>query len=435
MPGRRADPRRYSDAMNPPDAGQGVRDADVPVQASGAKPDPEQRQQGIPGLVQRVLAWKPVRVLLHYNQDNGPLIASGMTYQAIFALFAGLWLTFSIAGFVVRGNPVLQYSLFHALDNLIPHLIAYRDGSGTKHPGAIASTTLLDAAGLSWSSAISLVGLLFTAVGFVGTLRTAIRIMFGLPGPTTNPVLLIAKNLGYTVAFGAVVLLTAIISLVSNTLLNAIASLLGLGATSWLEQAATTTVSAVLLLVIDTLLLAAAYRLLSGIPIPRKRLLVGAVLGGVALAFLQTLGTSLLGGASSNPLIGAFATLIGVLLYFNLVCQVILVAASWIAVGMEDAGIDARRLNPDQRGLDEARRLEDARRMVADANQRELEERAAAAHGLARLRLERQLEVERRAEAARREAVPTASEFTTVQDRTDDGTPDAAEVESVEPSR
>jgi membrane protein len=410
-------------------ADQGVRDAEAPVQASGAREDPEQQASGIPGLVQRAFAWRPVRVWFHYLTDNGPLLAAGMTYQAIFAVFAALWLTFSIAGFVVKGNPFLQTSLFSAVDNFIPRLIAYTDAVGAHHSGAIKAATLLDATGLSWSSIVSVVGLLFTAVGFVGTLRTAIRIMFALPGPTTNPVILILKNAGYTVAFGAVVLVTAVISIVSNTALGLVATLLGLGKASAPEQVATTAVSAVLLLIIDTALLAAAYRLLSGIPIPRRRLLAGALIGGVGLAFLQTLGTSLLGGATSNPLIGAFATLIGVLLYFNFVCQMILVAASWIAVGMQDAGIDARSLDPDQRGLDEARHLEDARRRVADANRRELEERIRTARGLARRRFERQLDAEQRAEQRRRAAVPTEREFTEAQEDTQDTTPDAGEVE------
>lgn len=413
--------------MSQATADQGVRDADVPVQASGAKPDPVEHPTGFAGLIQRVFAWKPLRVWFHYLEDNGPLIAAGMTYQALFALFAALWLAFSVAGFIVKGDPALQQTVFGSIDRFVPGLVGF-GGS----PGAIPASRLLESTGLSWSGAISVVGLLLTAVGFVGTLRTAIRIMFGLPAPTTIPVILILKNAGYTVAFGAVVLLTAVISLVSNTLLGAIASLLGLGATSWLEQAATTAVSALLLLMIDTALLAAAYRLLSQIPIPRRRLLVGALIGGIGLAFLQTLGTSLLGGASRNPLVGAFATLIGVLLYFNFVCQVILVAASWISVGMQDAGVDARSLDPDQRGLTDARGLEDARRRVADANRRELEERIGSARGLERRRLERQLEAEQRAEDRRRAAVPTEKEFSAAQEDTDDTTPDAAEVEEAE---
>ncbi|MDQ1514063.1 MAG: rane protein [Microbacteriaceae bacterium] len=404
-------------------ADQGVRDAEADVQASGAKPDPEQPGTGLPGLVQRVFALKPVRVVLHYNEDNGPLLASGMTYQAIFALFAALWFAFSVAGFVVKGDPVLQSTLFSNLNRFIPRLVAY-DGQ----PGAVKAATLLDTTGLSWSSAVSLVGVLYTAVGFLGTLRTAIRIMFGLPGPTTNPVLLKLKDLGWTVAFGAVLLLTAVISLVSNTLLGGVAGLLGLGHTSALEQIAVTAVSTVLLFVIDTALVAGAFRLLSGIPIPRKRLFTGALIGGAGLGVLQTVGTTLLSGATRNPLVGTFATLIGVLLYFNFANQVVLVAASWIAVGMTDAGIDARSLKPQQRDVDDAKRLEEARRRVADANQREMEDRMRTARGLERWRLARELERERRAEQRRRLAVPTETEFREAQKATSDDTPDAAEI-------
>jgi membrane protein len=407
--------------------GQGVRDAEVAEQASGAKPDPQAHAAGLPGLIQRIFALKPVRVFVHYNEDNGPLLASGMTYQAIFALFAGLWLAFSVAGFVVKSDPVLQNTLFSGLNRFIPRLVAY-DG----HPGAVQASTLLDTTGLSWSSAISLVGVVLTAVGFLGTLRTAVRIMFGLPGPTTNPVLLKLMDLGYTVGFGAVVLLTAVISLVSNTLLGGVAGLMGLGDTSPIEQIAVTAVSTLLLFVIDTLLVAAAFRLLSGIPIPRKRLMVGALMGGVGLGVLQTVGTSLLNGATRNPLVGTFATLIGVLLYFNFVCQVVLLAASWIAVGMRDAGIDARALNPQQRDVDDAKRLEEARRLVADANQRELEDRARTARGLDRWRLVRELDRERRAEQRRRRVVPTETEFRRAQEVTSDDSPDADDVAAVD---
>ena len=43
-----------------------------------------------------MLAWRPVRVFFHYSNDNGPLIASGMTYQAIFALAGAIWFGFAV---------------------------------------------------------------------------------------------------------------------------------------------------------------------------------------------------------------------------------------------------------------------------------------------------------------------------------------------------
>src|SRR4051794_22558185 len=138
-----------------PGRDQGVRDDEVTAEASGAVPDAPERKAGIAGLVQTVTAFRPVRVLLHYGNDNGPLIASGMTYQAIFALFAGLWFAFSVAGFVIQGDAALQNTVFFTINQLIPSLIAYGDFTG-----AIPAKTLLNTSALSWSVAISLDGAL-----------------------------------------------------------------------------------------------------------------------------------------------------------------------------------------------------------------------------------------------------------------------------------
>jgi membrane protein len=54
---------------------------------------------------------------------------------------------------------------------------------------------------------------------------------------------------------------------------------------------------------------------------------------------LKVLGSLLLGGASSNPLIASFAVIVGLLIWFNLVCQVILVCAAWVVVSASDAGV------------------------------------------------------------------------------------------------
>ena len=53
-------------------------------------------KERITKLVARVLRLKPVRVFMQYNSQRGPILASGLAYQAIFAVFAGLWVAFSI---------------------------------------------------------------------------------------------------------------------------------------------------------------------------------------------------------------------------------------------------------------------------------------------------------------------------------------------------
>jgi membrane protein len=407
---------------------QGVRDEGAPARASGAQADAEARPTGIAGLIDRVFRLRPVRVFLHYAGDNGPLIASGMTYQAFFALAGALWLTFALLGFALQGNEFLQVRVFSAINQFLPGLIGYRAG-GVTFKGAIESTTLLQSTSLSWSSAISLLIVLWTAVGFLATLRTAIRIMFGLPNEQGVFILLKLRDLGYAVAFGAVVLLTAAITIVSNAALDFVLGLFGLGQAGPVQQVLTAAVALVLLAGIEAAMLAAAFRILSGIPVPRRRLWAGALLGGVSLAVLQTLASTLLHFGTNNPVIKGFAVIIGLLVFFNIVCQLILLAAAWVAVGMLDAGIDASSLSPEQRERSEAQRLEDARRLVARADRQALEERVRAARGLRRWRLSRQLEREVRQEARRRTDVPTTTEYESAQRRTGDASPDEQQVE------
>jgi len=215
----------------------------------------------------------------------------------------------------------------------------------------------------------------------------------------------------------------------SNAALDFTLSLLGLGDASPAQAVLAPAVALVVLAAIETAMLAGAFRILSGIPVPRRRLWAGAAIGGVALAVLQTFASSLLSRGSSNPLIGGFAVLIGLLVFFSIVCQVILISAAWIAVGMLDNGIDARSLSPEQKEQADAERLEEARRLVADANREALEQRVREARGLNRWRLSRALQADVRAEAKRRQEVPTSTEYQQVQAATGDRDPDARQVD------
>ena len=231
------------------------------------------------------------------------------------------------------------------------------------------------------------------------------------------------------------VLLTAAITVLSNAALDLVLELLGLGDAGPVQQVATAAAALVVLAAIETAMLAAAFRILSGIPVPGRRLWTGAAMGGVALAVLQTLASSLLHLGTNNPVIGGFAVLIGLLVFFSFVCQLILISAAWVAVGMLDAGIDARSLAPDQAELGHAERLEEARRLVADADRRALEERVEASHGLVRWKRARELQREVRAEERRRAQVPTTAEYADAQRSTDDVDPDARQVEQATDDR
>ena len=78
------------------------------------------------------------------------------------------------------------------------------------------------------------------------------------------------------------------------------------------------------------------FRVLSGVRASGRQLLVGSVLGGVGLIVLQQLSSLFVGGAASNPLLASFASLIALLLWFNLSAQVILIASSYIIVSVRE---------------------------------------------------------------------------------------------------
>src|SRR5690554_6218473 len=108
-------------------------------------------KQRIAAIVAWVLRLKPVRVFLHYNERGGPLLAAGLSYQALFAVFAGIWVAFSVAGFAIRSNPDLEQALLQLLATNLPGLID--DGSGN---GALDVDQLFATGILTWTGVIAL---------------------------------------------------------------------------------------------------------------------------------------------------------------------------------------------------------------------------------------------------------------------------------------
>ncbi|WP_165066171.1 YihY/virulence factor BrkB family protein [Marisediminicola senii] len=324
-------------------------------------------------LIDRIFALKIVRLWFRYLERGGLLMAFGLSYQALFAVFAGLWVGFSIAGFVIQGNVGLQESLIDTIAESAPGLI-----ETSTSEGAIDPQTLLETQGLTWTGSIAIVGLLLTALGWLASARTAVRTIFDLaPGPVEflGFLLLKLKDLGLGLLFGVALVVSTVLSTVSTTLLRFSLDLIGVGSDSLAAVVLTRIVGLTVVLLIDTTVLAALYRVLAQVPIPFRRLVSGALIGGVALGALKFLGGALLGGASRNPLLASFAVIIGLLIFFNLACQVILLSATWIAVGMEDAGIAA-----DPKA--EAERIERERLIERG---REAEEADARPGGFARL--------------------------------------------------
>ena len=306
-----------------------------------------------------VVAWvqglKPVRVFMHYGAARGPILASGLAYQALFAVFASLWVAFSIAGLVVSGDSGLQGAIIDLLDETVPGLIA-TDGDGT---GAIDPAVLTNVGGFTLSGVIALAGLLFTALGWLDAARSSVRTMLDLPPATKNFVIQKLIDLAGGLAFAALLLAAAGLSFAGSSATALLLDLFGISRDSVTGFIVGRAVSILISVLVYALALAGLYRVLSGAKVPWRFLRGGVLLGAIGIAGLTILSGLLLGGASNNPLIASFAVIAGLLIYYNFVCQIILVGASWMAVGIEDSDLV----------LDEkaaADRLEAARALVAE---------------------------------------------------------------------
>lgn len=354
---------------------------------------------GIAGLIAKIVASKPVRVFQNYASNGGPLLASGMSYQAVFAIFAALAVVFSVFGIVFSTNQALQDALISQLNQSVPGLIGE---NGAIKPEALTSASPV----LGWTGIVAAAGLVFTAIGFLGAMRSAIRLIFNLPGPTTNFALLKLKDLGFAIVFAVVLLISMAMTVASTAALGFVFDLLGLDNASPFAEIVGRIIGLVVVFFFDTLVLAGIYRILSGVPIPFRQLLPGAAIGGAAMGVLKALGSTLLGGATSNPLLASFAVIIGILIWFNLICQVVLIVASWITISMNDAGIDPRQLTPEQKEAEALQTEADAHRQVLEAQHAQLTAELAESFGLRKTnlrralkRIDRELEAEKKAPA------------------------------------
>ncbi|MEF2977691.1 YihY/virulence factor BrkB family protein [Subtercola sp. YIM 133946] len=347
----------------------------VEVATEDAEAKRATKPTGIKGLIDWVLHSKPVRVFQNYGANGGPLLASGMSYQAVFAIFAALAAVFSIFGLALASNPQLQDAIIAQLNTSVPGLIG---PDGAIKPDALTSAT----PALGWTGVIAIAGLIFTAVGFLGSTRSAIRLIFNLPGPKTNFVLLKLKDFGLAIAFAILLLISAAMSIASSSALGFVFGLFGWDQTSVAGQVIARIVGLVVVYIFDTLVLAGVYRVLSGVPIPFRQLAPGAALGAVVMGILKVLGSALLGGATSNPLLASFAVIIGILIWFNLICQVLLIFASWIEVSMMDAHIDPRNLTPEEAEAEALQAEAEAHRTALLAQRTQMATELERAHGL-----------------------------------------------------
>lgn len=296
----------------------------------------------------RLSAWvrnlKPVRVYRTYSTNGGNLSAAGMSFQSLFAVFAGIYVGFAIAGLVVRNSPELVQSIIDFINTQIPGLIGPN--------GVIHESDLLRVSTLGWTGGLAILILAWTAVTWLDYTRIAFHRVFNVPRAEVSALSLKILDFVVAIVFGLFIVASAVLSAVGTGFSSWLVDLLGWSRDNSWVSLGTQAMTLGFVWIVDTLILALFIRTLTGIPIPGKKLLQGTMLGALALGILKVLGTAILGGATRNPLLASFAVILALLIWFNFISRIYLLTAAWIAVSMRDAGLE-----PEDAGWQQAKEV------------------------------------------------------------------------------
>ncbi|WP_156252300.1 YihY/virulence factor BrkB family protein [Pseudactinotalea terrae] len=274
--------------------------------------------------------WKQTRVargLARYGATNGALLTGGIAYSALFSIFAGLAVAFSIFMAIVGDNEGMQEAVLAALDSALPGVVQ----SETNSDGMLTPESLRFSGGASLlTGVIGFVVLINAAISVMAALRAGIRAMFGIVTTSENAVVAKLRDLAGFVVLALAVVLTAGLGIAVGTAGTAIADAVGLGDNPAV-QVLLRIAGYLVALAVDLGVVVFLIRGLAGARPPRRDLLTGALVVAVAAGVIRFLGTSIVGGAASNPLLAPYAAIITLLLWVNFIVRILLMVCAWTA--------------------------------------------------------------------------------------------------------
>ncbi|MFD5076005.1 YihY/virulence factor BrkB family protein [Streptomyces sp. NPDC058371] len=270
---------------------------------------------GIGPLVARLMETHAWRSYERLDRVKWTRLAAAMTFISFVALFPLLTVAAAIAAATLSSSR--QQELQDKIAEQIPGISDQLDISG-----------LVQNAGTVGVIAGAL--LLFTGIGWVGSMRECLRAVWELDDSDENPLLRKLKDGGVLIGLGGAVLLTIAASTVASALVGWAADQLGLDKGGW--GSALLRLAAFLVAVLaDFLLLLYVLTLLPGVEPARHRLLVAALVGAVGFELLKLLLSGYIQGVAAKSMYGAFGVPVALLLWINFTSKLVLFCASWTA--------------------------------------------------------------------------------------------------------
>jgi membrane protein len=247
-----------------------------------------------------------------YQSMFGPRLAAAIAYYGFFAAFAIGLLGYSVLGFVLRGNKTVLGTVNGYLQQNLPFL----------NVAAIQSAR-------NTVAVLGLLGLLFAGIGWVDSMRSSQRAMWGLTQHPGNFLVRWLVDLAMLLGLGVLLGLGLWASSGVQDLVGI--ALRGLGVSAGGVRSSQGWVGEVLSAALNMLMSAGLLLAVPRVWASWYRIVWSIVLVGTGLTLLTTLGRVYIAHAERNPAYQVAGAAVGLLLFLNLFSQVLLFGAALAA--------------------------------------------------------------------------------------------------------
>ncbi|HLN76295.1 MAG TPA: YihY/virulence factor BrkB family protein [Nocardioidaceae bacterium] len=261
-----------------------------------------------------------IRAVGHYGNRNGNAQAGAVTFFAFLSFFPILALAFFVVGYVSTVFPGVRGEVRQALEQILPGVVGNDDGQ-------IPLKTFEEYAGRV--GLIGLAGVLYSGLGWVSGMRSALEVMFRLPRTEQpNFVQGMGRDLRALVVLGVVLLLSISLTGAISWFSQVILGWVGL-ADSWLATVALWFIAHGLATLATALLFVAMFGLLAKPHVANRALWQGAFVGAVGFEVLKSVASFLISQTKDQPAFQAFGVALILVVWINYFSRLVMLSAAW----------------------------------------------------------------------------------------------------------
>jgi membrane protein len=258
-----------------------------------------------------------------YKSKNGDHMAAAVTYFSFLALFPLILVAFAVLGFVLQGNHHLLVDIQNQVDKSAPAGLGGKDG--LLHKAMASAADHWQAVGI-----VGLLGALYAGLGWIGNLRTAIQEIWEHETAKENFLLAKVRDLLALGGLGLAAVVSLALTAAGTGATTALVKLVNLDHVTGIGVATRITGIAIAVLA-DTLIFGWMFVRLPRSPLTMRAVFRGSLFAAVGFEILKVVGTYYIARVGKSPAAGVFGSVIGLLVFINLVSRFLLFATAWTA--------------------------------------------------------------------------------------------------------